>query len=100
MHIAYCGMTLKVVLIKVTIMRYKIKHAEQIAHFVNNDFSEGIGCPSKAVLTFMRLKVYQELNGFQTHSETQTYRTVTMSRLLIRKWNPEMVKRAAERVQM
>ena len=56
MHIAYCGMTLKVVLIKVTIMRYKIKHAEQIAHFVNNDFSEGIGCPSKAVLTFMRLK--------------------------------------------
>ena len=64
MHIAYCGITLKVVLIKVTIMRYKIKHAEQIAHFANNDFSEGIGCPSKAVLTFMRLKVYQELNFF------------------------------------
>ena len=57
-HAAYGGRnaTLQVELNKVTKNRYKIRHAERVANVFKINFSEGIGCPAKAMLTFIRLK--------------------------------------------
>ena len=65
-HIAYGGKngTLQVELNEATKHIYNIRIAEKVTHFFKIDFSEGIGSPAEAALTFRRLKEkYKALNN-------------------------------------
>ena len=65
-HNAYGGRngTLQVELNKATKSIYKIRHAEKVKKSFKIDFSEGIGSPAEAALTFRRLKEkYKALNN-------------------------------------
>ena len=65
-HSVYCGINgkLQIELNEATKNIYKIRHAEKVKQIFKIDFSEGIGSPAKAALTFRCLKEkYKALNN-------------------------------------
>ena len=93
---------MQVELNKATQSRYKIRHTERVANVFKINFSEGIGFPAKAALTFIRLKEQKckKKSSKPEPKSNQTYLPLTIKRLLSRKWKKETRLRNVAVVQM